>query len=174
MVGFGPGDVVPLRAAGALIGPDGLAVRWTGICCACGAARGPTVFWGGDRRASTMFQPPPKKARDPRMRVESAVDALGGAAPTGAVPAGTFSTPVREKLWRTCPQFPVHGGSPSLVTQIKTDSKRPRSETPKPVLVDAPAMLAAAMEDQHVFSTIASVITGRSDPQDMAACCTVL
>ncbi len=29
VVGRGPGDAIPLRAAGALIGPDGLAVRWT-------------------------------------------------------------------------------------------------------------------------------------------------
>jgi hypothetical protein len=66
---------------------------------------------GGDRRASTMFQPPAKKTREPRMR-QSAVDARGGAAPTGAVPAGTFSTPVRLELCRTRPQFLVHGGSP--------------------------------------------------------------
>ena len=108
MVGRGPGDAVPLRAAGALIGPDDLAVRWTRIGCACGAAGDPTAFWAGDRRASTMFQQPAKKARDPRMRGQSAVDALRA----GAVPAGTFSTPVREKLWRTRPQFSVHGGSP--------------------------------------------------------------
>ena len=113
MVGRGPGDAVPLRAAGALIGPDGLAVRWTRIGCACGSAGGPTAFWGGDRRASTMFQPPASKARDPRMRGLSTVDARGGAAPTGAVPAGTFSTPVRQELLRTRPQFSVHGGSPS-------------------------------------------------------------
>ena len=31
MVGRGTGDAVPLRAAGALIGPGGLAVRWTRI-----------------------------------------------------------------------------------------------------------------------------------------------
>jgi hypothetical protein len=110
VVGRGTGDAVPLRAAGALIGPDGLAVRWTRIGCACGAAGGPTAFWGGDRRASTMFRPPAKKACEPRMRGERAVVARGGAAPTGVVPAGTFSTPVREELWRTRPQF---SGSPS-------------------------------------------------------------
>ncbi len=113
MVGFGPGDAVPLRAAGALIGPDGLAVRWTRIGCACGAAGDPTAFWGGDRRASTMFRPPAKKVCDPRMRDQSAVGARGGAAPTGAAPAGTFSTPVREQQWSTRPQFSVHCGSPS-------------------------------------------------------------
>jgi hypothetical protein len=59
-----------------------------------------------------MFRPPAKKACDPRMRGESAVVARGGAAPTGAVPAGTFSTPVRLELCRTRPQFLVHGGSP--------------------------------------------------------------
>ena len=90
MVGRGTGDAVPLRAAGALIGPGGLAVRWTRIGCACGAAGGPTAFWGGDRRASTMFRPPAKKACESRMRGESAVVARGGAAPTGAAPAGTF------------------------------------------------------------------------------------
>ena len=113
MVGRGTGDAVPLRAAGALIGPDGPAVRWTRIGCACGAAGGPTAFWGGDRRASTMFRPPAKKACEPRMRGESAVVARGGAAPTGAAPAGTFSTPVRGQPWRTRPQFLVHGGLPS-------------------------------------------------------------
>ena len=113
MVGRGTGDAVPLRAAGALIGPGGLAVRLTRIGCACGAAGGPTAFWGGDRRASTMFRPPAKKACDPRMRGESAVVARGGAAPTGAAPAGTFSTPVREAPWRTRPQFPFHGAPPS-------------------------------------------------------------
>ena len=90
MVGRGTGDAVPLRAAGALIGPGGLAVRLTRIGCACGAAGGPTAFWGDDRRASTMFRPPAKKAREPRMHGQSAVDARGGAAPTGAAPAGTF------------------------------------------------------------------------------------
>jgi hypothetical protein len=76
VVGRGPGDAVPLRAAGALIGPDGLAVRWTGICCACGAAGDPTAFWGGDRRASTMFRPPAMKACEPRMRGSNNVDPL--------------------------------------------------------------------------------------------------
>ena len=79
MVGRGTGDAVPLRAAGALIGPDGLAVRWTRIGCACGAAGGPTGFWGGDRLASTMLQKPPKRVCDPRMRDQSAVNARGGA-----------------------------------------------------------------------------------------------
>ena len=55
MVGRGTGDAVPLRAAGALIGPDGLAVRWTGIGCACGAASDPTAFWGGHRRRAQCF-----------------------------------------------------------------------------------------------------------------------
>ncbi len=91
MVGRGTGDAFPLRAAGALIGPDGLAVRWTRIGCACGAAGGPTGFWGGDRLASTMLQKPPKRACEPRMRDQSAVVARGGAAPTGAASAGTFS-----------------------------------------------------------------------------------
>ncbi len=113
MVGRGTGDAVPLRAAGALIGPDGLAGRWTRIGCACGVAGGPTAFWGGDRRASTMFRPPAKKACEPRMRGESAVVARGGAAPTGAAPVGTFSTPVREEPWRTRQQFPFPGGLPS-------------------------------------------------------------
>ena len=113
MVGRGTGDAFPLRAAGALMGPDGLAVRWTRIGCACGAAGDPTAFWGGDRRASTMFRPPAKKACESRMRGESAVVARGGAVPTGAAPAGTFSTPVRGEPWRTRPQFPVHGGLPS-------------------------------------------------------------
>ena len=74
---------------------------------------GPNYFWGGDRRASTMFQKPPKRVCDPRMRDQSAVVARGGAAPTGAAPAGTFSTPVSGEPWRTRPQFPVHGGLPS-------------------------------------------------------------
>jgi len=61
-----------------------------------------------------MFQNPPKRVCDPRMRDQSADVARGGAAPTGAAaPAGTFSTPVREELWRTRPQFPFHGGVPS-------------------------------------------------------------
>jgi hypothetical protein len=47
---------------------------------------------------------------------QSAVDARGGAAPTGAAPVGTFSTPVREEQWRTCQQFSVHGGCPSPVS----------------------------------------------------------
>ena len=84
MVGRGTGDAVPLRAAGALIGPDGLAVRWTRIGCACGAAGGPTAVWGCDRRASTMFQKPPKRVCDPRMRDQSAVNVRRGAPPTGA------------------------------------------------------------------------------------------
>jgi hypothetical protein len=116
VVGRGTGDAVPLRAAGALICPDGLAVRWTRIGCACGAAWGPTAFWGGDRRASTMFRPPAKKACEPRMRGESAVVARGGAAPTGVASAGTFSTPAREEQWRTHPHFSVHGGCPSPAT----------------------------------------------------------
>ncbi len=116
MVGRGTGYAVPLRAAVALIGPDCLVVCWMRIGCACGAAGGPTAFWGGDRRVSTMFQKPPKRACEPRMRGEIPVVARGGAAPTGAATAGTFSTPVREEPWRTRPQFPVHVGCPSPAT----------------------------------------------------------
>ena len=113
MVGRGTGDAVPLRAAGALIGPDGLAVRWTRIGCACGAAGGPTAFWGGDRRASTMFRPPAKKACRPLMSGQRDVGARAGAAPTGAAATGVVPTPVREEPWPTRPQISVHCDSPS-------------------------------------------------------------
>jgi hypothetical protein len=75
-----PGRCRPSAGRGALIGPDGLAVRWTGICCACGAACDPTAFWDGHRRVSTMFRPPAKKACEPRMRGQRDVGAHAGAA----------------------------------------------------------------------------------------------
>jgi hypothetical protein len=45
-----PGEAVPLRAADALIGPDGRVVGWTRIGGARGVAGCPTAFWSCDRR----------------------------------------------------------------------------------------------------------------------------